>query len=102
MAQDKIEFKYKFPDDYAPVYVNGCYGGKGPRGEIAINFFSERYPVPNSETYELTEEGQLSIRTGIDPEVMPVIRTVPCGVVMSEQSAREIHAWLGRVLGLEQ
>lgn len=100
MTQNTLEFKYKFPDDYAPAYVNGCYGGKSPKGEIVINFFSERFPIPNSETFELSEEGRLGERIGVKPEAMPMIRTVPCGIVMSEESAREIYVWLGNVLGM--
>lgn len=98
MTKDKLEFKYKFPDDYAPTYVNGCYGGRNPKGEIVMNFFSERIPVPNSETFELSEDGKLGMRIGVDPETMPMIRTVPCGIIMTEESAKEIYSWLGHIL----
>ena len=98
MEQNTLKFKYKVPDNYAPVYTNGCYGGKSPRGEIVINFFSERLPIPNSETFEL-DQGKIGDRINVDPEEMPIIRTISCGVIMSENNAREIYNWLGRVLG---
>lgn len=101
MKQDKIEFKYKFPDDYTPTYVNGCYGGKSPKGEVIINFFLERIPIPNSETFKLSEEGSLDSRIGVKPEAMPMIRTVPCGVIMSKESAKEIYDWLGHILEVQ-
>ncbi len=99
MEQKTIKFEYKFPEDYAPIYANGCYGGKSPKGEIVINFFSERYPVPNSETFELTN-GTIGARKDVDSTEIPVIRSVSCGVIMTEDSAREIYSWLGRVLGV--
>ncbi|KJE28127.1 hypothetical protein LG52_3209 [Geobacillus kaustophilus] len=27
-----VHFKYLFPDDYNPVYVNGVHGGISPQG----------------------------------------------------------------------
>ncbi|MFC0297755.1 hypothetical protein [Geobacillus jurassicus] len=41
-----VHFKYLFPDDYNPVYVNGAHGGISPQGEIVVNFYFERRPLP--------------------------------------------------------
>lgn len=102
MEKEKtVTLKYKFNDDYAPVYANGAYGGTNPKGEIVINFFAERLPVPRSETYNLTEDGNLKECVSVDPKEMPIIRTVSSGIIVSKESAKEIYNWLGTVLGVQ-
>lgn len=93
-----LEFRYEVPEGYAPAHATGCYGGWMPSGEIAIDFFCERYAMPDTETFVVAEDGTLGARVRAEPEAVPVIRSVSCGVVLSEKSAREIHAWLGKVL----
>lgn len=52
-----LKFKYKFPENFNPTYTNGVYGGIAPQGEIVMNFFFERPPLPYVENFELGEEG---------------------------------------------
>lgn len=94
-----LEFRYEVPEGYAPVHATGCYGGRMPSGEIAIDFFCERYATMDRETFEVSEDGTLGARMMTEPGALSVIRSVPCGVILSEKSAMEIHAWLGSVLG---
>ena len=42
----EIVFKYIFNYAYNPVYVNGAHGGLSPRGELVMNFYLERPPLP--------------------------------------------------------
>lgn len=100
MSELSLNFKYKFEKDYNPVYVNGAYGGIGPKGEFVINFFFERTPVPYTETVKLDEEGKFLGLVAVKPEDHPtnVIRYVSTGVVLNLQAAREIHEWLGKQL----
>ena len=93
-----IRFDYHQCADYSPEYVNGCYGGKTPKGEVVLNFFKEGFSIPESEVYRLTDDGELGERVSIIPEDAPFVRTISCGVIMSEKSAREIYEWLGHIL----
>lgn len=94
-----IKCKYIFADDYNPVYINGAQGGINPLGEILINFYLERHPIPISQTYSVVEN---SIGPEKEDEVEPndlknsFVRFITNGVVMNYQTAKEIHKWLGK------
>jgi|SRR5699024_259148 len=94
MSENKdVHFKYKFPSDYNPDYVNGAYGGVSPNGEIVVNFYFERIPIPYEETVDLDTEAIK--RTLPENHSENVIRYVPSGVVMNIDTAKSFHQWLG-------
>lgn len=94
-----IKCKYIFADDYNPVYINGAQGGINPLGEILINFYLERHPIPISQTYSVVGN---SIGPEKEDEVEPndlknsFVRFITNGVIMNYQTAKEIHKWLGK------
>ncbi|HLR63273.1 MAG TPA: hypothetical protein VK097_12650 [Lentibacillus sp.] len=98
MKNIPINFKYKFSDDYNPVYANGAYGGVNPRGELVMNFYFERNPIPYQETKQLNEDGEFIGGAEIEPEEHQtnVIRYISTGVVMNLDSAKSFHQWLGQ------
>lgn len=95
---EKIKFKYLFDKSYNPVYCTGGFGGLTPRDEIILNFFMERHPIPYSETREVTASGGLGDVIDIEPKedsnIVKVIRSVECGVIMDLKTAKEIRDWL--------
>ncbi|MEN1969857.1 hypothetical protein WMZ97_17485 [Lentibacillus sp. N15] len=90
-----VNFKYKFSEDYNPLYVNGAYGGVSPRGEIIVNFYFERNPVPYEEKVQINETDEIVTETKPEDHLANVIRYVPTGVVMNLESAKSLHEWLG-------
>ena len=96
----EMKFKYIFTYDYNPVYVNGAHGGVSPRGELVVNFYLERQPLPNSITHEITPSGTIGPETEADPSDLSrsLVRHVTNGVVLSYQTARDLHYWLGEKL----
>lgn len=105
MEKDKIKFKYKFPDDYNPKYANGAYGGIGSQGEIVINFYLERQPIPRVELHQIQHEKsdeENSPPVDIIPEDLSstLIRYIQTGVVLNLRSARSIHSWLGKHIAI--
>lgn len=105
MNKTNLNFKYKFPEDYNPVYSNGVYGGIAPQGEIVLNFYFERQPLPYAETIQLSEDGKPLDGKVTKPENhdLNVIRYVSSGVVLSLESAKSIHDWLGhKIKALEE
>lgn len=96
----EIVFKYKFEDNYNPIYINGAYGGIGPGGEFVINFYLERQPVPRKVTHVLKEDHGLGdIIETIPPDLSTnVIRYITNGVIMSKATAKAIAKWLNDVL----
>ncbi len=96
----KIEFKYVFKEDYSPIYVNGVYGGVGPQGEIVMNFFLERQPVPRDEFYKISEVDQPLIKEGsnIEDSRNLFIRHVQSGVILDIQHAIVLNTWLTSII----
>jgi len=99
MSQKKpeITFKYVFNYGYNPTYVNGAQGGFSPRGEMVINFYLERQPLPEAISHEITPEGAIGRETGAEPKDLAhsMVRFIDTGVVMSYENARVFHAWMG-------
>jgi len=93
----ELTFKYVFNYGYNPSYVNGAQGGFSPRGEMVINFYLERQPLPDSITHEITPEGAIGRETGVEPNDLAssMVRFIDTGVVMSYENARVFHAWMG-------
>lgn len=93
----ELTFKYVFNYGYNPTYVNGAQGGFSPRGEMIINFYLERQPLPDAITHEITPEGAIGRETAVEPEDLPnsLVRFIDTGVVMSYENAKVFHAWLG-------
>jgi hypothetical protein len=96
----EMTFKYIFQYDYSPVYVNGAHGGVSPRGELVMNFYLERQPLPNAISHEITPAGTIGEETGAEPSDLgrSLVRQVTNGVVVNYQTARELHYWLGEKL----
>jgi len=107
MTQKKpeIKFKYVFNYGYNPTYVNGAQGGFSPRGEMVINFYLERQPLPEAISHEITPEGAIGRETAAEPKdlAQSMVRYIDTGVVMNYENARVFHAWLGEQLrGVEE
>ena len=96
----EIKFKYLFNYGYNPTYVNGAQGGFSPRGEMVINFYLERQPLPETISHEITPEGAIGKETSVEPSDLAktMVRFIDTGVVMSYENARVFHAWLGEKL----
>ena len=96
----EIKFKYLFNYGYNPTYVNGAQGGFSPRGEMVINFYLERQPLPEAICHEITPEGAIGQETSVEPSDLAktMVRFIDTGVVMSHENARVFHAWLGEKL----
>ena len=84
-----FKIKYIFQNDYNPIYINGAYGGVTPSGEIVANFYFERHPLPNSETWtQNTPE--------LDPKDLTAsaVRVVESGIIISPLTAKVLAEWL--------
>ncbi|KAA0548476.1 hypothetical protein FZW96_07850 [Bacillus sp. BGMRC 2118] len=98
MSEVSIKFIYKFDSEYNPVYTNGAYGGATPNGEIVINYYLERQPIPYTEVKTVNvNNGELLESSIVEPveHNENVVRYVSTGVVMNLKTAKEIHEWLG-------
>ncbi len=96
----EIRFTYVVGEDYRPVFVNGAHGGISPRGEMVINFYHERPPLPETITHELSPDG--TIGREVEPEAAStantMVRSVDVGIIMTYDNVRNFHLWLGERL----
>lgn len=101
-TENKITFKYKYPDDYNPQYINGAQGGINVQGEIVANFYFERLPLPNSITQEINNDGIPGNVLATEPEDLPdsILRYVQSGIIMNIEVAKQVHEWLGKHIEL--
>jgi hypothetical protein len=104
----EVTFKYIFNYAYNPVYVNGAHGGMTPRGELVMNFYLERPPLPQEITHEINPDGTIGDIVSEEPSDLKssMVRYIDSGVVLNYETARNIHYWLGERLkemeGLER
>jgi len=93
----KVNVNYKYPEDYHPKYVNGAYGGVTARDEIIINFFLERFELPEQETHDVNLGKTIKVqkREGIEKTV---VRDISSGVILKYDVAKEIHRWFGELI----
>ena len=96
----ELTFKYIFNYAYNPVYVNGAHGGISPRGELIMNFYMERPPLPNEIIHEINPNGTIGDVVAEKPEDLKnsMVRFIDSGVVLNYESARNIHFWIGERL----
>jgi hypothetical protein len=99
-AKNGLKFKFVFGDDYNPVFANGVWGGMTAKGELNMNFFHERLPLPHSVVMAVGENGTLGQELERDPgpDDQVVIRYVTTGVVLNYSDAKAIHQWMGEHL----
>ncbi|HNW15264.1 MAG TPA: hypothetical protein PK560_00315 [bacterium] len=88
----KLKFTYIKNSNFITHHVDGLHGGMTPRGHLVMNFFSERFPIPNTVTHKIADgvlgdELEKESKDGI-------IREVVCGVVINLESAKSINEWL--------
>lgn len=99
MSNFNLNFKYKFDEDYNPLYINGVYGGVSPRGELVLNFYLERQSLPYEEQSTFDEDGNL-IEVIVKPENrdINIIRYIQNGVVMNTETALAMKNWIDAFL----
>ena len=93
--KSKIEFHNKITSNYREVHIDGAYGGITPRNYINLSFYSERFPIPKSSTYEVGESGSIGklIANSQDSKT-GIIREYEFGVYMDIRTALEIGRFL--------
>jgi len=96
----ELIFKYIYNYGYNPVYVNGAHGGISPRGELVMNFYLERPPLPESISHEINPNGTIGNQVGEEPEDLnnSLVRYIDSGIVVNYETARNLHFWLGERL----
>lgn len=91
--EDSISFDYELSADYKIYAINGIFGGVTPKGEVMMNLFYERQPIPKKSTYNIKKDGTIGDET--DRIVgKSFVRSIPLGVSMTIDTAKALRQWL--------
>lgn len=88
--EDKINFKYKKSNQYQEFHASGVYGGLQPRGEFKMDFFTEKYELPDSRVMD-PDTGQWIDSNDRNNKF---VRELQTGVFMNPEEAFSIAAWI--------
>ncbi len=95
MDNQTVKFKYIFNDDYDPEYINGAFGGLNTTGELVVNFYMDRIPIPYEVKQMINDDGTLNEEVEVTkPDEMKIRRVVKNGVVMNKDTAVSVYLWL--------
>lgn len=98
-----LRYYYIKSNSYHTIPIDGCFGGRQPRGQFQISFFYERLPIPQIVEHQIKDTRGSMAKIGDEISRVTkegVIREVEVGVTMSVEVARIIHVWLGEQLSI--
>ncbi|MFO7749966.1 MAG: hypothetical protein R6V54_07710 [Desulfobacteraceae bacterium] len=89
-----ITFHYIKAPDYKVHEVHGGVGGINAHGQVVLNLYFERGPIPRKATHRFDKNGKLEAEA-IDTEVKDgPVRDVLFGLAMTPEKARSLAEWL--------
>jgi hypothetical protein len=101
---NRVRFDYIKSASFRVIHVDGVVGGLTPRLDVHMDFWSERFPIPQQVVHRVNADGNLGDE--IKPERKTreaIVREVEAGVVMDLDTARAFRDWLNdRIAEIEQ
>lgn len=89
-----IDFKYRMASDYKVYSITGLQGTITPTGDLIINMYKERHPLPERESFEIQDDGQLKFLNRIPDAENSIIREIPFAISINPMQARAFAKWL--------
>jgi len=89
-----ITFRYKHLSNYRTYHVDGVFGGFNAQGNLILELFTEKNPLPKFIVQELTEKGEIGKEIKRDRVETGVIRQIECGLSMDMPTGIAIRNWL--------
>lgn len=104
MAKGKITVHNKISSNFRQLHVDGAWGGVTPRGQINLNFYAERTPIPKSTDFEITDGGTVGNVLGhSEDSKQGFLREFEVGIYMDLNAAKSLAQFLnGKVAELEK
>ncbi len=87
----EVHFEYGRTPGYRNFHVDGIYGGLTPKGVLHMDFFVEKNPIPEKESY-LIEGSKLNPSARDCSKA--VLREVEGGLIMDYNMMKSMRAWL--------
>lgn len=91
----KVTFHNKINSSFREIHVDGALGGLTPRGFLNLNFFAERFPIPLSTDFNITDNVKLGekLEDHIDSKT-GIIREYEFGIYMNIETAKNLSILL--------
>jgi hypothetical protein len=94
-------------EDRMPIYhADGGWGISSHNHLIRINFYTENPPCPTSVIQDVNPDGSAKgqqMEIGVDdPDYFLIVRDFQCSIVLTPQSAIQIHQMLGSFIKVVQ
>ncbi|WKK75585.2 hypothetical protein QYS49_29495 [Marivirga salinae] len=93
--EKKAKIKYNKTNTYQANVSTGAFGGISSTGNICMNFYLERVPLPDNIELTLDESGK-PLKEDIENGNFISVRDVQSGVIMDINTAKSFHDWLGK------
>lgn len=94
-----VNFDYIKSNFFRVIHADGAVGGLTPTGNIQLNFWSQRRPIPKQVSHPIHQDdaGNEHLGEEIKREQRDaVVREVESGIVMDLGTAIAIRDWLQR------
>lgn len=93
MSDKKPEIQYAKGKDFSTNSASGVYGGIAGNGQICMNFYIDRIPLPDKVELIITNEGAKEGKY-FGNESFGVREVITC-ISMDIEVAKSFHTWLG-------
>ncbi len=99
-ARQAIEFNYIKGSYFRVVHADGVMSNGTPRGNLFLGFYSERFPLPDSQTFEINEEGRVTGEIVEKRKINSngVMREVEVGVMLDIEVAKVLVLSLSQLI----
>ena len=96
-----VSFHYIKSNLFRVLHADGVVGNVTPGGLIFLGIYSERAPIPQLMTHEITDAGQVGAEH-VDERVTKkgIVREVEVGATMNVDVAAQVVAWLQEKIDL--
>lgn len=95
-----IEFNYIKSSHFRTVHADGVMSNGTPRGNLFLGFYSERFPLPDSQTFEINEEGKIVGEIVEKRKINSngVMREVEVGIILDVEVAKVLILSLSQLI----
>lgn len=90
---EEVDIKFKTSDDHRTVYANGVYGGMTSRGDMHMDFVTDRSERPDKQSFKINKDGSLGRQVG-EEGGDDVIRERQVSVFLKPDNAFSIATWM--------
>ena len=89
---DEVTVDYTKADSYTKIQANNASVRAQPRGDLKIDFELNYYPLPDTETFEVLEDGRFGERIGFEGDDDVLVDELQASVLLGSQAAFDLAA----------